>query len=578
MGLVFAYVAHMLDLFSDNPVIAVYKGDVSIQRNGKTIKVTGKKRIYSGDTVLTGKDSVCRINSMDGSVLGLNEYSGICIELNREGNISSFVYKEGQVFTDVAPRKEGFFVTTDRLSLQVLGTRFQIRGAEDPGVEYVDVFDGSVKLNKDESGVHLTSGSTGITKLIWADSRNKKLGKKAVLYVNRPVKSTVPVEWLEKIEYDTQGLLAAFDVPADPAYPIDFNTVSIRNGMWRISGKGKDAVIAQENPETQDMASILFGKPEWTKGTVSFDFKIHEYFSNTDTYSVMLNFFYSDSYSFEGFGLTEQVKRLKKSGYKGWVTFKADFTVQNDSIRVKASAFPLPGIKKGTYFPFEKTPKNSLFIKKRKKCGIGLQCKGVVVTFKNLRIKGTKHTGSSESGINPAEYRVFRKGNWESGKNKHGVYSRQTDKNAQTSFISFGKPEYTRGRFSGRVRVNSVNSSEKDPVMDLTPIGICFFYRKLKNMPYPGGDLVGLDLETGVWYDFVFTFKTHDNMTTVEYTVNKTAETPGSDTAIRNKIVFDVKTDTINSREACAVGMCTRKRVTAEWSCLKLENTEKKGN
>jgi hypothetical protein len=151
---------------------------------------------------------------------------------------------------------------------------------------------------------------------------------------------------------------------------------------------------------------------------------------------------------------------------------------------------------------------------------------------------------------------------------------RQTDRNAQTSFIYFGRPVYTQGVLKGEFRINSVDNNDVEPAMDLCDIGICFFYPKVKGEPYSACDIGRFKKKPGVWYDFTIKFRIRDNKNTVEYTSAEMHDNTAGKERIWKTSVFDRHSLGILKRETCGIGLCTRKGVTAEWRHLRVIGAE----
>jgi len=579
--------------------ITEVRGTVSVLRHGVLRPVSKGTELEPGDTVYTDEASLCRIDSSRGCIVALNEKTGITFHCDRQG-FRSLTYEKGNVFADIPERPQIFSVVMGTTEVTVLGTRFQIRPSGIEKCPAIDVFKGSVKIQDDTVGGYIREGHTGIvsqytlvairskltgrmkqhredikTKYTSEEPQKKRYIKKG-LNIFMPQPGTLPTAWLERIRCYFPKLLSAFEVQRRDSF-IDYDNYWIADGIWRIARKGDDTFIVKENCAAH--GDILFGKPEWKKGTVTVDFRITDCTPDDILKRINVCFFYdSTRTSRESFGLATQLKRLLEAGYTGWVHMKIDFRIAHDTINITMNVDPLPGIKKGQKFIFTKGPENSVHIFKRKKAGIGLTCSGVAVQFKNFRFRGTEQktrSGNDTSGIDLEKYKVFRKGAWKVGTDAGSVYVKQTDRNSETSYVYFGKPEYTRGRLSGQVKVNAVNSTEKNSVPAFNNVGICFHYPKLKESPTPGCDIAGFNLECGVWYEFVFNFNIKNNRTAIEYTRRKAGMNSDAH-KVEKQYIFTEKTQTINTREKCGIGLCTRKGVTAEWRCLKLQDTEKK--
>jgi len=367
--------------------IAEVYGKVHIERNGAKIPAEKGMAVLSEDTVVTGGDSLCRVDS--GSIVALNESTELVFHADRHG-LNSLTYRKGQVFADIHRRGTKLSVTIGKSTLTVLGTQFQIRPSDTLGRPVVDVFKGTVKLAQGTLGTYIDAGHSGLIYLHggilvkYTDTRETaRTGKRLKVFV--PPADNIPVAWLRKVGCFYRELLSAYRSKTSTS-PIDFDAYVIYNGIWKIKQHDTGTVITQELSGAVD-TDILFGKPEWKKSTVSVDFRVNKYIPGDCQKRVAILFFYKSG-SYDCFGLSEQLKRLRRAGYTGWVNLKINFKVTGaeDTIDIRMYADPLPGVEKGKHFRYRKGPGNSEYPFERKIVGIGLKCSGVSAEFKNLKI------------------------------------------------------------------------------------------------------------------------------------------------------------------------------------------------
>ncbi|MFC1479104.1 FecR domain-containing protein [Planctomycetota bacterium] len=365
-------------------------GTVTIERDGKRIPAVHGINLMSGDAVITSKDSLCRVDSKDGSIIALNENTNLTFSFDRHG-LTSLTYKKGQVFADIPEPTKDLSITLGNATLTVLGTEFQIRTSYEQKYTTIDVFKGSVKFQQGTLGGYITEGHSGF--LVQTDLGNRDTTRKMkdILYIMVPPRA-IPVEWLNNVNISIQDLLSAYAAHKKTSL-IDFDNYLVRSGIWKIEQKENDTVITQEIADPDVRADILIGKPEWKKGTVSVDIKIKKYAPGESKIRAALSFFYESGKlskaSFDSFGLSKQLALLREQGYTGWINLKIDFKVieAEDAIEMQMFFDPLPkGIAEGSYYKFRKDNTNSTYIFERETAGVGLSCSGVSAEFRNFKV------------------------------------------------------------------------------------------------------------------------------------------------------------------------------------------------
>jgi ferric-dicitrate binding protein FerR (iron transport regulator) len=111
--------------------------------------------VISADQVLT--DSLA-----DGSVVTLNRHSRFTYDKNF-GTDHRDVVLQGEAYFQVQPdRNKPFIIHLDRLSIQVVGTAFNVKQSADSSQVVVQVNSGIVKMFTSEKDILVTKGQTGI--------------------------------------------------------------------------------------------------------------------------------------------------------------------------------------------------------------------------------------------------------------------------------------------------------------------------------------------------------------------------------------------------------------------------------
>lgn len=149
-------------------VIKLDDGELSYQKN----KAGEKTMVYN--TITTPRGGMYQLTLSDGTKVWLNAESSLRYPTAFAGNDRK-VELSGEGYFEVAhDASKPFFVNTGSMSVQVLGTRFNVNAYADDGNLKTTLFEGSVEVNAGGSKVRLKPGEQARLQL--ADNDLKSLG------------------------------------------------------------------------------------------------------------------------------------------------------------------------------------------------------------------------------------------------------------------------------------------------------------------------------------------------------------------------------------------------------------------
>ncbi len=236
-------------------------GDIlTIVRRSGSVTVTD-------DSITTGPDSWCVGRYRDGTLLAMDENSGVVLHLDRATDRKSLDLRAGRTFLDVTPQREPFNIATDQTQTKVLGTKLQVLRKEQT---FVSMVEGLAKVTGGKSGVYLRGRQT-----VKSSPANRL--ELTVMNVARMPQEKEIYGWLGKTGIDVDELLARAGERAGmpKGSQIDFDNYTVLHGVWNIE-RGKDGVIVRQErlPGTQDFSTIILGAERWKRGVLSFDVRV----------------------------------------------------------------------------------------------------------------------------------------------------------------------------------------------------------------------------------------------------------------------------------------------------------------
>jgi ferric-dicitrate binding protein FerR (iron transport regulator) len=236
-------------------------GDIlTIVRKSGSVTVTG-------DSVTTGADSWCVGKYRDGTLLAMDQNTGVGLSLDRTNDRKSIDLRSGRTFLDVTPQKESFTIAAGQTQTEILGTKLQVLRKEQT---FVSMVDGLARVTGGGSGVYARGRQTVQS---WPTNRRSI----TVMDVARMPQEREIYGWLEKTGIDVDELLARAGERAGlpKGAQIDFDNYTVLHGVWNVE-RGKDGVVVRQErlPGPRDFSTILFGTDKWKHGMLSFDVRM----------------------------------------------------------------------------------------------------------------------------------------------------------------------------------------------------------------------------------------------------------------------------------------------------------------
>ncbi len=278
----------------------------------------------SDNKVSTGADSACMLEYGADTFVALDQRSEARLHGYQQAASKVIELAEGRIYVDAARQTKPLFIKSGDATVEVLGTKLLL--VHEPDGTYVNVLDGVVQYARSNTAVFIGKGYQ-VGPSVITDLAARPARAIPALRVTWSSLEKGSLSWLKRFGI----VMPALPVPAErkprgESRMIDFDDYRVAGGggLWELSEDGNDVVITQHQP-TANNASILFGKPRWTKGAASFKFRILEK-SLSDPPNVGILFYYQSSYC-EDFG-TQHTLKQEAFRQAEWIHVQMKFKLQ----------------------------------------------------------------------------------------------------------------------------------------------------------------------------------------------------------------------------------------------------------
>ncbi|MFC1479505.1 FecR domain-containing protein [Planctomycetota bacterium] len=217
------------------------QGDVNIERGEKSLPARKGMEIISGDSIKTGNDGKASVKYRgEKSTVDISEKSQL--EFQEQNGAKRIQLHKGVINCSIAPQPEekSIKLSTPHAEAEVIGTSFKLTVQEN--LSRLDVFKGRIRFAEKTEGLEETASSG-------------------------------------------QYIIAGLGVLMGPV-PVQMHDVSAidytfcwtigKKGLWTVNPTQKGLYIKQDNPESE-LAGIMFGKPAFTKGTLTGHIRVNSY-------------------------------------------------------------------------------------------------------------------------------------------------------------------------------------------------------------------------------------------------------------------------------------------------------------
>jgi ferric-dicitrate binding protein FerR (iron transport regulator) len=290
-------------------VLPRLRADFTVARKTGQVEVTGR-------VVSAGPVSSCRLEYSDGTIVAVDQNSRVGAISDQGASGRTLEHQAGRIYLDLGKQDRPFEVKAGSLTADVLGTRLLVSRS---APESVAVLDGEAKVKGDLStGAYVRGGQR-------ATAQPYGGGRKCLAVRSEPPMGG-ELAWLAGLGFDSKTLFPAVR-PAGVAAVggVDLGNYTVLGGTWNVTPEGRDGVtLAREDPN--GLALILFGEPEWTRGTMSFEFRVRQPCPEMGVGAC----FFGEGMRNESFTSSRALREFSDAGYRGWLRMRVDFEVQPD--------------------------------------------------------------------------------------------------------------------------------------------------------------------------------------------------------------------------------------------------------